>query len=524
MSLFDINVGFGRAAYPVGGSFDTPEQLLAEMQRLRIDAALVYHQVAAEADVLFGNRLLTEALKGHPNLFPCWFMAPPVLGDLPEPEAWVAEALAAGVRAIRLAPRHSLYSLADWCVGPLLQAIERAGLPVLLDFGTPHWSELAIPWSEVKALCENHPQLNVIVVGATVGTARNATSLLQHLPNLYLEYHTFNAPDTLRLFAEQGLGRKLVFGTGMPRRAGECVVEQTLRSGLKPGPLLDMAGRTARGLLGVVEASGASQLSAAPFGRARGLVIDAHAHCGGWQRTNTFVRTPQAIVEAMHRAGVHKMVVSSFSAIQGATAEGNRQAAAIVAEYPSHLFAYCAVNPHYLNEMAGELARCFVDSPGFIGLKLHCGLHGVQLQDPAYETALTFAQEHELPVLVHGGGEDDWAGVAQRYPAAAFIIAHGCSWDGLDPKGRALYAPVREVGNLYVDVAGSAAWRGALRALIDLVGVRKVLYGSDFPMFDLAFELGRVSLSDLSDAEKVAISGGNALRLFKRIPQDNALD
>ena len=51
MPIFDLNVTLGRTASPAGASFETPEQLLAEMQRLRIDEALVCHAIALEADV-----------------------------------------------------------------------------------------------------------------------------------------------------------------------------------------------------------------------------------------------------------------------------------------------------------------------------------------------------------------------------------------------------------------------------------------------------------------------------------------
>ena len=68
MPIFDLNVTLGRTASPAGASFETPEQLLAEMQRLRIDEALVCHAIALEADVEYGNALLIEQLRGHPNL------------------------------------------------------------------------------------------------------------------------------------------------------------------------------------------------------------------------------------------------------------------------------------------------------------------------------------------------------------------------------------------------------------------------------------------------------------------------
>ena len=134
---------------------------------------------------------------------------------------------------------------------------------------------------------------------------------------------------------------------------------------------------------------------------------------------------------------------------------------------------------------------------------------------------MAFAEERALPVLVHGSGQEDWEAIAQRYPRASFIMAHGCAWDGMDPAGREHYEEIHRIENLYVDVAGSAAHRGALRALVDLVGVDKVLYGSDFPMFDLGFALGRVAGSELDCAEQSAVCSGNARRLFESLATDN---
>jgi predicted TIM-barrel fold metal-dependent hydrolase len=157
------------------------------------------------------------------------------------------------------------------------------------------------------------------------------------------------------------------------------------------------------------------------------------------------------------------------------------------------------------------------EGTNFVGLKLHCYLHGAQLHDHGYAKCLAFANENDLPVLVHGGGKDDWDGVCLQHPNANFIMAHACLWDGHAEDGRALYERVKTTPNLYVDVCGSAAHRGAMRRLIDFVGADKVLFGSDFPMFDFAWELGRVTLADIGDEEKRLIYRENARRIFGRL-------
>ena len=515
MRMIDVNVAFGRTRVGRSG-FETADDLLAEMDRLGIDEAVVHHVLAAEGDVRLGNRLLIEALQGHRNLHLCWVMAPPALGDLPDPREWVREAIEAGVRAVRLFPAHSLYTLSPWCMDPLLDAVEEATLPVFIDFGTHHWSQRVIPWDPIKVLCERHAGLDVAVVGATVGETRDAVSLMHVLPNLYLELHAFAPPDGLALLAREGLAERLLLGTGLPYCAGECVVEHVRRAALNPGQLEAVAGGNVSQLLhNTPTPRSAKKQRTRPT--VNGPVIDAHAHIGAWERTITPVRTPEAIVASMDRCGVDKIVMSSLSAIHGEMRLGNREMSDAAARFPERLYGYAAIHPHYPEEIPGELKRCFEDGVNFVGLKLHCGLHGAQLHDPGYEPALGFANEHGLPVLVHGGGQDDWVSVAQSHPRAKFIMAHACAWDGNDPAGKALYAPASEIPNLFVDVAGSAAHRGAMRALVDLVGADNVLFGSDFPMFDLAFELGRVTFSELTPAEKNAVCGGNALRIFKRL-------
>ncbi len=517
MLLFDFNVGIGRGASLSGGAFDTASDLLEEMTRLGIGEALVYHRMAAEADVEKGNRRLIELLRGNLRLHPCWAMAPAVFGDLPEASSWVRIAAENGVRAVRLFPAHSLYTLAEWSVGPICSALQSAAMPVVLDFGPGHWSERRIPWRDVKALCEAYPQLCVVVIGTTIGDMRDAVALLTRLPNLLIETHRFIAPDALALAAEKGLASQLVFGTGMPQHAGECSAALVVSSGLEPAELRAVASGNARRVLGIESVSPAEGRHADLSQVHPGLVVDVHGHYGAWERTITPVRTPADVVKSMKRCGINKLVGSSFSAIHGEMRLGNEETAEYVRQYPDFLHGYCVINPHYPSETMEELTRCFKKNQGFVGLKFHCQLHGVQLQHAGYQEALSYANQHELPVLVHGGGQDEWEAVAQRYPRASFIMAHGCAWDGIDPAGASLYGMARHVPNLYVDVAGSAAYRGALRSLIDLVGIDKILYGSDFPIMDFAFEVGRITLGDFTGEERAALCAGNALRIFRRL-------
>jgi hypothetical protein len=518
MAFLDFNVALGRFARPVGGSFDDAGALQAELTRLGIGEALVYHALAAESDIMMGNELLLDALADQKNLYPCWVMAPSYLGDLPDPESWVGTARERGVRAARLVPMQSLYPLEDWCVGQLLGELERVGMPLLLDYGIRHWSQNVVPWGNLKSLAERYPELNFVVIGVTVGDARALDGLLYSTGNIYFEYSGFIPPDLFEHVVQYGFAKSLVFGTGLPRRAAECAVAQTLAAGIDAADLDSIAGDNARRILGIDAADPLTPPLPADSFRSPVPVIDMHGHCGSWERTTTPLKSPEAFIRSMDRCGIAAIVVSSFAAIHGETRAGNQEAADWVAEYPDRLYAYVVVNPNDPEGTLADVTRFLRGGTNFVGLKLHCYLHGAQLHDRGYAKCLAFASENDLPVLVHGGGKDDWDGMCLQYPNANFIMAHACLWDGVDRDGIALYERVRTTPNLYVDVCGSAAYRGSLRKLIDLVGADKILYGSDFPMFDFAWELGRVTLADITDEEKRLICGENARRLFRRIP------
>lgn len=516
MLMFDFNAALGRFAHPAGGAFDSADDLLDEMRRLRIDEALVTHALALEGDVEMGNRLLLEALNGHERLHPCWVAPPPTLGDFPEPGLWVREAREAGVRAARMTPAHSLFSLSEWRLDAFAEALEHGRLPLLLDFGDAHWSQSRIPWQDVAALCTRRPRLNVVVVGPTIGDARDAVPLLTRFPNLHLECHAFALPDGFPALAAAGLSGRLLFGTGIPRRAGECPMLHALRNGMGAADESALCFGNAHRLLGLPPPPGQSQLDLHPVTWPTGAVIDVHAHFGAWERTYSPVRRPEDIVTAMHRCEVHKLIGSNFAAIHGETRRGNRQTAEFTDRFRDYLYGYCVINPNAASEMPDELAFCFEEGHNFVGLKFHCGLHAARLQDPGYGAALEYADAHQLPVLVHQSGADAWEEVAGRYPRTPFIIAHACGWDGVSPEPDYVRL-AREFPNIYLDVAGSAAWRGALRALVERAGLKKVLLGSDYPMFDLAWEVGRVAFSPLSEPQRMAVAAGNATRIFKRV-------
>ena len=102
----------------------------------------------------------------------------------------------------------------------------------------------------------------------------------------------------------------------------------------------------------------------------------------------------------------------------------------------------------------------------------------------------------------------------ERYANAVFVHAHsGAVYrPGL---GDATVSLAQAHPNYVIDLGGSAHQRGALADLVARVGAERILFGTDFPIFDFAYQMGRVLGAALDETQKRHILHDNAARLFR---------
>lgn len=137
------------------------------------------------------------------------------------------------------------------------------------------------------------------------------------------------------------------------------------------------------------------------------------------------------------------------------------------------------------------------------------------------------AAAFDLPILVHasepvghhyagkqGGSIESIAAFARNAAGATVIAAH---WGG----GLPFYALMPEVNaaleNVYFDTAASHLLYDPMiyRRVIDLAGIEKVLFASDFPLTSQKLALERTRTApDVTEEELLAITGNNAAELL----------
>jgi hypothetical protein len=200
---------------------------------------------------------------------------------------------------------------------------------------------------------------------------------------------------------------------------------------------------------------------------------------------------------------------------------------AAVAKYPHRLRGFCCVDS--LNpDAAEEVQRCLdaglsgVGELAFYG----CGIDG-QCQS-SLDPVMAICRERDVPVLLHTNEEvghfypgktpntmiQIYETIA-RFPDNTIVLAH---WGGGIFFYHLLKKAVREtLKNVYYDTAASPfLYESSIyRYARDLVGLDKVLLGTDYPLLKPARYLKEMAAAGLSRADMDLVCGKNAAGLLK---------
>jgi predicted TIM-barrel fold metal-dependent hydrolase len=507
MNLFDSNCMLGRLSIhtPLGQPFSVTE-LLAEMDRLGISEALVFHAMALDGHPAEGNERLMREIEGQLRLHPCWVLLP-TCGEMPPPAKLVSQMKKRGVRAARMCPVRHRYLFTNGNIGDLLAELERARIPVFVDFDMRSWSEEKTDWRSLDELCGRYPKLPFIVVGEGFGAPRRVFPLWERHRNLYLETSYYQPHQGLSDVARRFGPERLLFGTGLPYKAPGCPLAQLRYDFLTDKQRSAIGGGNLRRLL-AVSPSRRAAISSTATELPHHPIIDAHVHLGTWFSSYVHEGEADGLIRSMDRLNIRAMALIAFDSIAADMRGGNDRVFAAMQKYPGRFLGYATVDPNEPKAMAKELDRCF-DKLGFHAIKFHCGTHGVPADHDAYRAALEFANRHGLAVLIHG---HITAKMLEMYPRAQFLSAHVGGWEGRQPHYAVELA--KRHPNIHMELCSSAVFNGVMERLVAEVGADRIVHGSDAPLMDPGFQLGRVLAAKISSADKRKILHDNAARLF----------
>lgn len=243
-------------------------------------------------------------------------------------------------------------------------------------------------------------------------------------------------------------------------------------------------------------------------------VYDLHGHMGPFLGAHLPSAGLDCLVPSMDRAGVRLLVFCHHAALF-APDIGNRANVEVVRRFPDRLRAYCAVNPNYSDAIRRDL-DAFDDYPDvFVGLKMLADYHQVPLTDDRYRPAWEFANDRELPVLMHtwGGsafnGADNVRACAREYPNAKLLMGHSLH----DQPNQAIEI-ANEFPNVYYELCAVLDERGVVESFVAESGSERILFGTDFPWFDFHYYIGAVLGADITEDDRRNILYRNARKLL----------
>jgi predicted TIM-barrel fold metal-dependent hydrolase len=207
--------------------------------------------------------------------------------------------------------------------------------------------------------------------------------------------------------------------------------------------------------------------------------------------------------------GIQATAIIAFDAIGPDMRGGNDRVAAAMRKYPGRFLGYATVDPNEPEAMTKELERCF-NELNFHAIKFHCDTHGYPADGDNYRPALEYADAHRLAVLIHGRITEQ---MLETYPNAQFLSAHVGGWDGRS----ANYAVelCKRYPNIHMELCSSVVYNGVMEKLVEEVGADRIVHGSDGPLMDPGYQLGRVITARLSAEDRKKILYDNAVKLFR---------
>lgn len=227
-----------------------------------------------------------------------------------------------------------------------------------------------------------------------------------------------------------------------------------------------------------------------------------------------YVGLPSVLAQTGEEAGIDRFLVCSVATKAEQAASINR-----------FIQETCKRCPQFLGLGAWHPAIADVEegleeiqSQGLRGIKLHPDFQGFPIDSPEMLPFYRAAARRRLPVLIHMGDKRGdlsspvrLARLLDRVPELVVIAAH--------LGGYTQWAEARQClkgSGVYTDCSSSLAFltREEARESMDLFGTRRVMFGTDFPMWPVKEELRRFFSLGLTEEENRAVLYGNFARLF----------
>lgn len=244
-------------------------------------------------------------------------------------------------------------------------------------------------------------------------------------------------------------------------------------------------------------------------------ILDFHVHLG--HSIFGYGQSLEQLLAELDRLGITRAVVIPVQPLSYRLESENDRIAAAVSAHPNRLIGFGRIDPRQGEAAETELRRC-VQQLGLRGLFLHPWEETCPINSERVKALMPTVAALGIPLLIAGGHvrvsmASQLADLAGGFPGIPMVLTSGGQ---INISGIAL-AEARQLliehPNLYLETSGIYR-EDFIEDMVPLIGVERILFGSNAPEYCQALELLRPQLAHLRPAEREALLYHSAARLL----------
>lgn len=541
----NINGAYGLGAY-AKPEYPSLSDLLREMDRLGVYQVVVNHNNARDLHPLFGNRYLMADIEKTPGakerVIPAFVANPSMLAGRGEMEHLTSAFQSGQVHCLALYPNTNRFRFLE--IERVLERLEPYDPVILVDITElgPCMNERP-PMQGLDDLvhaAERFPKMRFVIRKVMWWQYSLVLDTLCRTKNVYLDISWLHTRDAMEIVRTQAGQNRLIFGLGAKVHGGAAIsalsysdIPQEEKDAIAWDTFVSLfSDEQYRAVLSSRKKSIPSRVKNSyweDFSDGKGvkntLVIDMHTHIGPFARSwmltdNEFDGQIRQLERDMERLGITKICSQSEAELFGEPIVGNRMLEQAIGEKKGRFLGNLVINPVYAELYTDELLDSYFAGGYFRGLKLIPEYIGVEIGDPRLAPIFRYADRHRLYILVHSwegrfGTAQQIADTAVLYPNAVFVIGHS----GGGNTGRRQCEAIAQnpkYKNCRFEFSGSFTSDISWNSTLEKIDYRRVLFGTDTIVHNMAWEMGRLLSLDLPDEWLRAILGQNMQDVLNR--------
>ena len=260
------------------------------------------------------------------------------------------------------------------------------------------------------------------------------------------------------------------------------------------------------------------------------MIIDAHCHIypdkialKAAKSTGDFYGIPSlhdgkisTLLSLGDKAGVDRFIVQSVATTPKQVRSINRFIHDTVNEFPDRMYGLGTLHPDS-EDIQGDVEDLI--SLGLKGVKLHPDIQKFKLDDYRCLKIYELCENNNLPILIHtGDSRYDYSNpnrlipILDIYNKLTVVGAHFGGWSIWEEATEQLY----KKENFFVDCSSSfyALSDEQIKKIIAQYSTDRVVFGTDYPMWDLKTEVDRFNSLGYSEEDSEKILWKNAMRIY----------